>query len=472
MKTRKSRWWLKLEYSFFQGKDVKALQKKCGAEGVLAYQKIMLRSLPDECEIGFDGYGEDLVEEIAEEIDAGDKTECVKCAIDFMRDHNIMEPINGKAERYYIRQAAAMSGSETADAERMRNIRQLQREASTPKDEDDGGGDDDAVGELCTNNVEQRSVITERNREKERDTETETATARGSASVSASVHSFEWLKEICQKEHIDAEDADVEGYRVYMEKKRWKDGDGKPVQSVPAHLRSWLKYNTGENERVWQQKLERDARIREAALQQQQERERDRMNMQYNMDAEYRGKLHEELGEMLNGYLAGKTYAMLVDSSPISKTKRFDDTEHSFSTAMRGKSDREVGRVFCEQLLDEGLTISQVNELVYDMAKDGHANIGAIIENISKVDGGEDAIVQHYLELAQKRHGGTFDCNKETETIKWLLDNDGFRVIAGNCLEMKYRKEISPFSIDPCFEMMDEWMDVYENVTGEEYPYL
>lgn len=473
MKTKKSRWWIKLEYSLFQGKDVKALQKKCGADGVLAYLKIMLRSLPNECVIGFDGYGENLIEEIASDIDADNETECVKCVIDFMRDHTMMEPINGETERYYIRQAANMSGSETADAERMRNTRQLQREASTHKDEEDDGGDDDAVGELCANNVEQRSVITERTERTGRKTDTATATAKGSASASVSVRSFEWLKEICQKEHIDAQNADIEGYRVYMDKHDWKDGDGKPVRSIPAHLRSWLKYNAGENIGVYMQKLERDDQIREAALQRQQERERDRMNMQYNMDAEYRDKVHEELGEIINGFLMGmKTFKMAVDGSGISETEMFDDNERLFSVVMRGKSNQEVGRVFCEQLLGKGMSISQIKEIVDGISMDGYLNIAVAIEHISEVEGGEEAIVDHYLELAKKRHGGMFNPEVETKNIQWLLDNDGFRVIAENCLVMKYRKEIPPTDVDKCWDMMEEWINVYKKVTGEEYEWL
>lgn len=57
-----------------------------------------------------------------------------------------------------------------------------------------------------------------------------------------SVHPLEWLKQMCQTEHIHADDADLEQYRVQMEKTGWKDGNGKQIDNIGGHLRTWLKY--------------------------------------------------------------------------------------------------------------------------------------------------------------------------------------------------------------------------------------
>jgi flagellar biosynthesis GTPase FlhF len=134
-KTRKynpsgRRWWLKLEYAFFFDKRVCALRRKLGDRALIFYEKIMLRSLENSCTMRFEGLEETFEDEIAVDImeDNGDSVQLIREIMDFLIQHRLM--IEQEDKSFLFTQAAEMSGDECSSAERMRRMRERNREAS------------------------------------------------------------------------------------------------------------------------------------------------------------------------------------------------------------------------------------------------------------------------------------------------------------------------------------------------------
>ena len=74
--------------------------------------------------------------------------------------------------------------------------------------------------------------------------ETDNDSPVASASLPANVpKTEEELLEICKREHIKCNGNDIEYYFYEMVQKDWKDSNGDPIRSVPAHFRDWLKRN-------------------------------------------------------------------------------------------------------------------------------------------------------------------------------------------------------------------------------------
>ncbi len=224
----KRRWWLKLEYIFFQDKAIKALRRKNPAAPDI-YLKIMLRSLNSDCRMTFQKYGDTFADEIADDIDE-DNTELIDDVIQFLQKHDLM--IDEGNDIYYFPQAEEMTGSETDSAERMRRHRQKNNEASQ-----------------SDNEASQCSVIRDRDRNRERE-EKESDTEADSDSVSAldSVKlSFDFIKRVCRENHVKITDADIRKYCDEMTAAAWKDSKGNVIQNIGAHIRTWLKYHSVDN---------------------------------------------------------------------------------------------------------------------------------------------------------------------------------------------------------------------------------
>lgn len=117
------RWWLQLQFAFFQDKRVRALRRKYGDLALIIYQKMMLKSLENDCSMKFEGLEDTFEEEIAVDIveDEPGKVSLIKQVMDFLIAHELM--IEKENHSYFFPQAAKMSGSEGSSAERMRNKR-------------------------------------------------------------------------------------------------------------------------------------------------------------------------------------------------------------------------------------------------------------------------------------------------------------------------------------------------------------
>ena len=119
-------YWLKLQEHFFQDKAVKKLRRMPdGDTCVMIYLKMLLLSLSSSGELYFDGLEQDFHTELALTLDEDE--ELVRDTLEFlMRVHRLEQ----KSETvYYLPEVGAVTGSESASAERMRKARQKPADA-------------------------------------------------------------------------------------------------------------------------------------------------------------------------------------------------------------------------------------------------------------------------------------------------------------------------------------------------------
>ncbi|MFR0951147.1 MAG: phage replisome organizer N-terminal domain-containing protein [Ruminococcus callidus] len=110
-------YWLKLQEHFFQDKAVKKLRRMPNGDTcVMIYLKMLLLSLSSSGELYFDGLEPDFHTELALTLDEDE--ELVRDTLEFlMRVHRLEQ----KSETvYYLPEVGAVTGSESASAERMR----------------------------------------------------------------------------------------------------------------------------------------------------------------------------------------------------------------------------------------------------------------------------------------------------------------------------------------------------------------
>lgn len=119
-------YWLKLQEHFFQDKAVKKLRRMPNGDTcVMIYLKMLLLSLSSSGELYFDGLEPDFHTELALTLD--EEEELVRDTLEFlMRVHRLEQ----KSETvYYLPEVGAVTGSESASAERMRKARQKPADA-------------------------------------------------------------------------------------------------------------------------------------------------------------------------------------------------------------------------------------------------------------------------------------------------------------------------------------------------------
>ena len=119
-------YWLKLQEHFFQDKAVKKLRRMPNGDTcVMIYLKMLLLSLSSSGELYFDGLEPDFHTELALTLDEDE--ELVRDTLEFlMRVHRLEQ----KSETvYYLPEVGAVTGSESASAERMRKARQKPADA-------------------------------------------------------------------------------------------------------------------------------------------------------------------------------------------------------------------------------------------------------------------------------------------------------------------------------------------------------
>ena len=143
--TNASRWYLMLEYVFFQNKQTKALRRKYHGDALVIYLKMMLCSLRSECILRFERYEDSFAEEVASEIDEDD-IDLVESVIDFLKTHDLM--IEKEKDVFYLPQASEMARWETRWAEQKRNQR-----AAKDGDADNVHDDADNVGVLISTDI-------------------------------------------------------------------------------------------------------------------------------------------------------------------------------------------------------------------------------------------------------------------------------------------------------------------------------
>lgn len=115
-------YWLKLSDDFFKSKPVKKLRRIAGGDTyTVIYLKMLLVALKQDGKIYYDGVEDTFADELA--LDLDEDAENVKVTIAFLKAQNLL--IDGDAENEYIlSECAAMTGTESDSAERMRRMRE------------------------------------------------------------------------------------------------------------------------------------------------------------------------------------------------------------------------------------------------------------------------------------------------------------------------------------------------------------
>lgn len=123
MSDNKKYYWLKLKYSFFDQKEIKALRKIAGGDTfTIIYLKMQLRSLENDCKLFFEGFQEDFEAELADDIN--EDVENVKIVVSYLKQHGLIELVETEeGDEYLIHAAEQNTGSETAVAGRVRKHR-------------------------------------------------------------------------------------------------------------------------------------------------------------------------------------------------------------------------------------------------------------------------------------------------------------------------------------------------------------
>jgi hypothetical protein len=284
------RWWLKLQFAFFSDKRVRALRRKYGDLALIIYQKIMLKSLENDSSMRFEGLEETFEDEIAVDImeDDGDSVKLIRDIMDFLIQHQLM--VEQEDKSYFFPQAAEMSGDESSSAERMRRMRERNREASHETKDSDGEASQSDMKQLhndsqasqsneashCDKESSQRYHIQNQNNNRSRSkaridldleldlkqkTETETektdsafvsaerpasAAADAAAPPAVDLFSLSELLAIRRKHEIDISGEGITAFLAEMHANGWMLYK-KPVtkEGIIKALRGWVKYHEG-----------------------------------------------------------------------------------------------------------------------------------------------------------------------------------------------------------------------------------
>lgn len=243
-----TRWWLQLQFAFFQDKRVRALRRKYGDLSLIIYQKIMLKSLESNCRMKFEGLEDTFEEEIAVDIveDECEKIPLIRNIVEFLIKHDLM--IEEEDGEYYFPQAAKMCASETDSAERMRRKRARDREKETsqcygePSLDNDDSDDTTSQSEVIRENKnkvreekELKNTLFTSLTLKEGETLPPSADAGG-----ASTFTLTDCQECAKKGKVNLSDDGIKAFYDRMEKDGWKI-KGSPVENLLLAMRGFAK---------------------------------------------------------------------------------------------------------------------------------------------------------------------------------------------------------------------------------------
>lgn len=120
-------YWLKLQHDFFNEKRIKKLRKIAGGDTyTIIYLKMQLLSLQDEGKLYFDNVEKSFEEEVALQLD--EDVEDVKVTIMYLLSCGLMEKID---DEYTLIETQSNIGSETFNAEKMRQLREKRKQNVT-----------------------------------------------------------------------------------------------------------------------------------------------------------------------------------------------------------------------------------------------------------------------------------------------------------------------------------------------------
>jgi predicted phage replisome organizer len=117
----KKYYWLRLQNTFFNNREIKKLRKGSSAGDTLTviYLKLQLLSISTEGLLVFEGTEDTFIEQIAMELD--EKVTDVKLLLGYMVKNKLIEQLS--ETEYLLPKVVPLIGKETAAAERMRRLR-------------------------------------------------------------------------------------------------------------------------------------------------------------------------------------------------------------------------------------------------------------------------------------------------------------------------------------------------------------
>lgn len=125
MTNTKKYYWLKLKEEFFtRNKPIKKLRKIAGGDTyTVIYLKMMLRSLREGGNLFHEGVENDFAEELA--LDLDEDVDNVRFTMLYLLETGLLEEVND--HQMMLTEVPAVTGSETAGAERSRRFRKNQK---------------------------------------------------------------------------------------------------------------------------------------------------------------------------------------------------------------------------------------------------------------------------------------------------------------------------------------------------------
>jgi predicted phage replisome organizer len=225
MSDTKKYYWLKLKRDFFKRHDIKIIESmENGKDYVLFYMKLLLESVDHDGALRFSEtipYNEKMLATITDT-----NIDIVRSAVRVFAELGMMEQLDDGT--LYMSQVAAMVGSETSDAIRMRRIRQDKKQVLTGQQK----------GEHCSEAFKNRSPELELELEKELEKDKENI--RGTPNKSAtrttfSKPTFDQVKEYCieRKNTVNADK-----WYAHYESNGWMVGKNK-MKDWKAAVRTW-----------------------------------------------------------------------------------------------------------------------------------------------------------------------------------------------------------------------------------------
>lgn len=122
MNEAKRYYWLKLPTDFFEDRAIKRLKTMDdGDKYIIIYLKMLLKSLDDDGKFYYEGIEENIIEEIALDID--EKEEDVHATVNYLVEKRLMNCTENEAE---LTRMQELTGSESNSTRRVRKYRALQ----------------------------------------------------------------------------------------------------------------------------------------------------------------------------------------------------------------------------------------------------------------------------------------------------------------------------------------------------------
>lgn len=258
-----------MQFAFFQDKRVRALRRKHGDLAMIIYQKMMLKSLEEDCTMKFEGLEDTFEEEIAVDIveDEPEKVELIKQIIDFLIKHELM--IKQENDSFFFPQAQRMSGGESSSAERMRRKRERDKEKAsqcggtaslvTSKCDKDASHceviitETDTETDLHLNSDKSKSLDVESKTNTEQanadsasiDRQTAAAAAECAAPPAGDLFSVDQLKALVKKNKVNLTEEGVQAFHEEMQGTGWiLYNDPVEKKFIVRALRAWAKYHS------------------------------------------------------------------------------------------------------------------------------------------------------------------------------------------------------------------------------------